>query len=50
MDSRIFPRESLDKPIDNPDKLNSVQAAPVDQSDKEIVDYVVSDLKRMPKK
>jgi hypothetical protein len=49
MDQRIFPRESLDKPIDNPDKLNSLSVSPVGQSDKEIVDYVVSDLKRMPK-
>ena len=49
MDQRIFPRESLDKPIDNPDKLNSVPILPVNQSDKEIVDYVVSDLKRTPK-
>jgi hypothetical protein len=49
MDQRIFPRESLDKPIDNPDKSNSIPIAPVEQSDKEIVDYVVSDLKRMPK-
>jgi hypothetical protein len=49
MDPRIFPRESLDKPIDNPDKLNSTGVAPMIQSDKEIVDYVVSDLKRMPR-
>jgi hypothetical protein len=49
MDQRIFPRESLDKPIDNPDKLNSSSVSPVSQSDEEIVDYVVSDLKRIPK-
>jgi hypothetical protein len=49
MDQRIFPRESLDKPIANPDILNSTPLPPVNQSDKEIVDYVVSDLKRTPK-
>jgi hypothetical protein len=49
MDQRIFPRESLDKPIGNPDGLNFIPILPVDQSDKEIVDYVVSDLKRMSK-
>jgi hypothetical protein len=49
MDQRIFPRESLDKPIDNPDIPNSIPVAFVDQSDQAIVDYVVSDLKRMPK-
>jgi hypothetical protein len=42
-------RESLDKPIDNPDKLNSTPVSWMSQSDEEIVDYVVSDLKRMPK-
>jgi hypothetical protein len=46
MDQRIFPRESLDNPMNNLDKLNST---PMSQSDKEIIDYVVSDLKRMPK-
>jgi hypothetical protein len=49
MDQRIFPRESLDKPIDNPDRLNSIPILPVEQNDKEIVDYVVSDLKRTAK-
>jgi hypothetical protein len=48
MDQRIFPWESLDKPIGNPDKLNSIPVYPVNQSDQEIVDYVVSDLKRTP--
>jgi hypothetical protein len=49
MDQRIFPRESLDKPIANPDISNSTPVSPVNQSDQEIVDYVVSDLKRTPK-
>jgi hypothetical protein len=49
MDQRIFPRESLDKPIANPDMSNSAQVSTVKQSDQEIVDYVVADLKRMPK-
>jgi hypothetical protein len=49
MDQRIFPRESLDKPIANPDISNSTPVSPANQSDKEIVDYVVSDLKRTPK-
>jgi hypothetical protein len=49
MDPRIFPRETLDKPIDNPDRSNSIPILPVNQADKEIVDYVVSDLKRMSK-
>jgi hypothetical protein len=49
MDQRIFPRESLDKPIANPDISNSTPVSPVNQSDQDIVDYVVSDLKRTPK-
>jgi hypothetical protein len=49
MDQRIFPRESLDKPIANPDISNSTPVSLVNQSDQEIVDYVVSDLKRTPK-
>jgi hypothetical protein len=49
MDQRIFPRESLDKPIANPDADNSIPVSSVNHSDREIVDYVVSDLKRTPK-
>jgi hypothetical protein len=47
MDQRVFPHNSLDKPIENPDPLNSIKVIPVPQSDKEIVDYVVSDLKNL---
>jgi hypothetical protein len=46
MDTQVFPRESLDKQIKNPDPLSSINAPPVDQSDDEIVNFVVSDLKR----
>jgi hypothetical protein len=48
MDQRIFPRESLDKPIANPNISNSTPVSQVNQSNQEIVEYVVSDLKRIP--
>jgi hypothetical protein len=47
MDSKIFPRTSLDKPIENPDEDNSIKAVPVEKTDKEIIDNVVSDLRRI---
>jgi hypothetical protein len=49
MDERIFPRSSLDRPIENPDPHFSFSIQPVEQSDEEIVRYVVSDLARTAK-
>ncbi|MCL1813395.1 MAG: hypothetical protein FWG29_07720 [Treponema sp.] len=46
MNKKIFPRTSLDKPIENPDVDNSIKAIPVNKSDQEIVNNVVSDLRR----
>jgi hypothetical protein len=46
MDAKIFPRTALDKPIENPDINNSISTAPVEKSDKEIIDNVVSALRR----
>ena len=49
MDDKLFPRTALDTPIENPDLSTSVKITVVEQSDEDIVDYVVSDLKRIPK-
>jgi len=46
MDTKIFPRTSLDKPIENPDIDNSIEAVLVKKSDQEIVNNIVSDLRR----
>ena len=46
MDTKIFPREYLDKPIHNPDMDNSILAVAVDKGDKEIVDFVVSEMRK----
>lgn len=46
MDTKIFPRASLDAQIDNPDFMNSIKARPVDKTDEELVEDVVSALKR----
>ena len=46
MDTKIFPRSSLDKPIENPDTENSDTTTPVEKSDKEIVDNVVAELRK----
>ena len=46
MDKKIFPRTSLDKPIENPDFDNSVGAKLTEKSDQEIVNNVVSDFRR----
>jgi len=47
MDPKLFPRTSLDKPFDNPDIVNSYAVKPVEKSDQEIINNVVSSLKRM---
>jgi hypothetical protein len=46
MDANIFTRATLDKPIENPDVKNSIKSAPQEKSDQEIVDYVVSELRK----
>jgi hypothetical protein len=50
MNTKVFPRDSLDKPINNPDINNSIKAVPVMKSDQEIVNEVVSNLKKTGKK
>ena len=47
MDTKIFPRSSLDKPIENPDIDNSDATTPVEKSDEEIVDSVVAELRKI---
>ena len=47
MDSSIFPRTSLDKPISNPDMNHSIGLTPVEKSDEEIVESVVSKLRKI---
>ena len=46
MDAKIFPRDYLDKPIHNPDLKNSIIAVAADKSDEEIVNFVVSELRK----
>jgi len=46
MDNKIFPRASLDKTIGNPDTKISSRALSVVKPDKEIVDNVVSALRK----
>jgi len=46
MNTNIFPRASLDKPIDNPDIDKSIKAVVLEKSDQEIVNDVVSALRR----
>ena len=46
MDTKIFPRISLDKPIENPDIENSSATSPVEKSDEEIVNNVVAELRK----
>jgi hypothetical protein len=46
MNGTIFPRATLDKPIENPDVKHSIKAAPQEKSDQEIVDYVVAELRK----
>ena len=50
MDSKIFPRTSLDKPIENPDVNNSIEVKSVYKDDEEIINNVVTSLKNMTKK
>lgn len=50
MDPKIFPRSSLDKPIDNPDAYNSIRVDLAEKPDKEIIDNVVLSLKKMRQK
>jgi hypothetical protein len=50
MDTKVFPRDSLDKPINNPDINNSIKAIPVMKTDQEIVNEVVSNLRKTGKK
>jgi hypothetical protein len=48
MDTGIFPRDSLDKSIHNPDPHNSISVAPtVEKSDQEIVDNVIKELRKI---
>ena len=47
MNDKIFPRTSLDKPIENPDLKNSIETKFDEKSDQEIVNNVVSDLRRI---
>jgi len=42
MNNKIFPRSSLDMPIENPDIEHSAKLSPVEKSDEELVDSVVS--------
>ena len=46
MNAKIFPRTSLDKSPENPAGETSVKANPVDKSDQEVVNNVVSALKQ----
>ena len=46
MDPKIFPRASLDKPIENPDIENSDVTTPVEKRDQEIVNDVVDALRK----
>lgn len=46
MDTNIFPRKSLDMSIHNPDFSNSFFVSASEKSDQEIVDFVVSELKK----
>jgi hypothetical protein len=46
MDTKIFPRASLDMQIENPDVKNSVIVKPVEKTDKELVEEVVSALNK----
>jgi len=46
MNTNIFPRTSLDTQIENPDIKNSINAKPVEKKDNEIVDNVVSSLRK----
>ena len=46
MDAKIFPRVSLDMQIDNPDIKNSVIVKPIEKTDKELVEEVVSALRK----
>ena len=50
MDTKVFPRTALDKPIENPDFDNSIMAKPVEKSDKEVIDNVVSALRGIENK
>ena len=46
MDTSIYPRSSLDKPIDNPDAKNSTGLPHVKKSNKDIVKNVVAMLRK----
>jgi len=46
MDTKIFPRTSLDMQINNPDIVNSIKAQPVEKTDEELVEDVVSALRK----
>jgi protoporphyrinogen oxidase len=46
MDTKIFPRTSLDKPIENPDIENSSATSLVEKTDQEIIDNVVAELRK----
>jgi hypothetical protein len=46
MDTKIFPRSSLDRPIKNPDPEYSRPVTLVEKSDEELVNDVVSVLKK----
>ena len=47
MNPNLFPRTSLDKSIDNPDFSHSSKMTQIEKSDEEIINNVVSSLKKM---
>jgi len=47
MNTKIFPRTSLDQPIENPDVNYSTEAKPVEKSDEEIIENVITSLKKI---
>jgi hypothetical protein len=47
MDKKIFPRSSLDMQVDNSIFMNSIMAKPVEKTDEQIIEDVVSSLKKI---
>jgi len=47
MNQSIYPRTSLDKPIENPNINNSTEVLPHEKTDQEIVQSVVSNLRKI---
>ena len=46
MDAKIFPRSSLDTQTENPDFMNSIATTPIEKTDEELVNDVVSILRK----